>query len=685
MKRQKKSKIILLISIIIIILLIASKIFISNKNQKNVATLQKGKELLAYNNQKWVNLKKYEDVNMIYLRGGTSPSVSKIDTSNAGWCLAKGKALYGLYYTYSNGDSTIRDSVITEVLDAYSWNNAKTSYAGSIRWLMDNMVRYPGNTTENKYYRENLESVLGISLKNYSNEDIFMYEQYVLWQLTNNASGATLPTSNNAFYTKLLEKAKENNKYSSSGKLNKSSKLKISKASGFTVTNEGWVGPITISGNNSQTNISSSISGYSGGYTLYKSKNASNTNKISDFKSYNGDFYIKLNGTFNVNTKYEMKFSVTKYGYTTTGHAFKTKQSVDSYAPQPFLMIERSSDKVTKNVEFEYEKNEPIDGEYSLYFAKKSTETLKNDTENNSYSRFFSRTCIGDTRFNYTKSYIKEDGSEFSQSATYQKSLEAGKWTKIITQKIYNTDGNKYDKYRIKEYSCPNEYIINPFEYELHVYKKIDKANNKKVLDYVKIYYYTYNDTEHPVEITTINKGSFLNIDKSNDFRIVVSVNDSGDIFFGIVNEPKEGKYSIKIAKKSILSETGNTSASDAIGGATFTVNKKIYTGSDDAYEEYANYVTSKDKDWINLGNVEIKDLNNPDEYIIEENIPPEGYTSKYSTEDGKSRKHKYKILVYKCIADYHDILAVDRVEIYYGNEYRNTQWTLIKEISLRQ
>ena len=93
-------------------------------------------------------------VEKIYHHNGTDTNYG-----NAGWCMDKGANLYG--YGNPGGYGSVSGEY-----NAYEKNNAKNpKNAGSIRWLLDNILRTGNDVSldETEYYINNLQKILGNS------------------------------------------------------------------------------------------------------------------------------------------------------------------------------------------------------------------------------------------------------------------------------------------------------------------------------------------------------------------------------------------------------------------------------------------------------------------------------------------------------------------------------------------
>ncbi len=332
MKRIVKKSIILLLVITMLISILGtiSKFFFG-KNL-NIATVNEEKNLAI-----WPS-------NSYYTCDDLGNGVEKIhfhgDTTNYGWCMDKGANLYGYGYTGGYGH------VVGEA-DAYTTNNAKSGAGGSIQWLLDNMLRLGDSVTddENGWYRNNLQRILGNSaqISNYSNDQIFKMEQFVLWHFTNNVTGDTgisYPTSD-PLYNALYNAAKAHSNYTT-----KTNNVSIDKTNAV-VNSNSVVGPFVVS-NNNVMNLTAKLNGTD--TKIYT--DAECTQELSKYNDHNGNIYIKVTDQSNVNIVFNISSFNTKAKYYTTAG------NPGPYRDQSFLMIER--EKHTDSVSFEGEKPEKI-------------------------------------------------------------------------------------------------------------------------------------------------------------------------------------------------------------------------------------------------------------------------------------------------------------------------------------
>lgn len=209
-----------------------------------------------------------DDVHKIYFR---------YDTSNYGWCMKKGANLYGFGSTEGYGH-------VKSESDAYQRNNAKSGYSGSIQWLLDNMYRIGTSVSDDEkgWYRNNLQRILGNTAKisNYTDDQIFKMEQFVLWQFTDNVYDVSLP--NDPLCNALYNTAKNKTTYSS-----KKSKFSINTSKAKVNYSNGVVGPFTLS-NNNVVNLTAKNNNQS--IKIYKDESC--TDELSKYNDYNKDVYV---------------------------------------------------------------------------------------------------------------------------------------------------------------------------------------------------------------------------------------------------------------------------------------------------------------------------------------------------------------------------------------------------------
>ncbi len=396
-KAKKKITIgILIVSILTMVIILVSFL---NKQVTEFFKNASSDNYLAYDGPKYVNIGEtnskstdgMNEIDKIYLRSSWD---SVADKTNTGWCLKKGAGIYGLGYTYK-GSGTVNDSIIQSKSNAYGNSNAtNSSNANKMKWLFDNMVRFGTGVTadEKNVYRQNLADITGIKevtdSNKYSDDTIFKAQQYVLWSYTQNDSTTVTGSNNNNLYKKLKEAADKQGGYSGDGSIKEgNNKVKIEKASGYTVTKDGWVGPLKISENNSKSKITFStlLNSATCTTTVYEENK---TTKLDNLNTYNGTFYIKLNKTLEDNKKYTIKFTfdnkayTTKAWYYTTSHITYDKDG-NKYNPQPFLMLEREKKSENITVTAEYENKVDVD-----LALKKAIVEVKRDGES-IYSKYF--------------------------------------------------------------------------------------------------------------------------------------------------------------------------------------------------------------------------------------------------------------------------------------------------------
>ena len=328
----------------------AVSIFSHDSNSKDESTLVVGAGISTINKVQRASYPPYvhnEDtgsVFKIYHHNGTST-----DNSNAGWCMDKGANLYG--YGNPGGWATVSGQY-----NAYDTNNAREGSSGSIRWLLDNILRVGSGVSDDEkgFYRNNLQRIVGSSanIGDYSEDRIFEIEQYVLWSFTNNVtddSGISYPTTDPLFVA-LKNAAASHSDYSSDGSVNVN--IDTSRAN---VNSNGVVGPFVVS-NNKLMVLSAKLN--NADTTIYTDEACTKT--LSRYNEYNGNIYIKAGSTSNVNISFNYGgFDTTAYYYTTTGNP-------GNYRDQSFIMIsrEKKSQDVSfgnKNVNLEIHKKD-MDG-----------------------------------------------------------------------------------------------------------------------------------------------------------------------------------------------------------------------------------------------------------------------------------------------------------------------------------
>lgn len=278
-----------------------------------------------------------DGVEKIYHHNGTATNYG-----NAGWCMDKGANLYG--YGYSGGYGSVSGEY-----NAYETNNPRDSAsAGSIRWLLDNILRTGNDVSdeETEYYINNLQKILGNSgnINDYIDnskpdtvdnknelgkyDKIHKIEQFVLWSFTDNVtpdSSIGFPT-NDPLYKALKDAAENHSDYSSNGYTDVT--IDASNAE----LKNGVVGPVKIT-NNKNKLILVAAKENNADIKLYTDEAC--TNELSKYSDINGNVYAKANSTTNVNITFRYgAFNTTANYYTTTGNP-------GSYRDQSFLMLSR--------------------------------------------------------------------------------------------------------------------------------------------------------------------------------------------------------------------------------------------------------------------------------------------------------------------------------------------------------
>lgn len=278
-----------------------------------------------------------DGVEKIYHHNGTATNYG-----NAGWCMDKGANLYG--YGYSGGYGSVSGEY-----NAYETNNPRDSAsAGSIRWLLDNILRTGNDVSdeETEYYINNLQKILGNSgnINDYIDnskpdtvdnknelgkyDKIHKIEQFVLWSFTDNVtpdSSIGFPT-NDSLYKALKDAAENHSDYSSNGYTDVT--IDASNAE----LKNGVVGPVKIT-NNKNKLILVAAKENNADIKLYTDEAC--TNELSKYSDINGNVYAKANSTTNVNITFRYgAFNTTAKYYTTTGNG-------GDYRDQSFLMLSR--------------------------------------------------------------------------------------------------------------------------------------------------------------------------------------------------------------------------------------------------------------------------------------------------------------------------------------------------------
>lgn len=272
-------------------------------------------------------------VEKIYHHNGTATNYG-----NAGWCMDKGANLYG--YGNPGGYGSVSGEY-----DAYETNNPSDSAsAGSIRWLLDNILRTGNDVSldETEYYINNLQKILGNSgdINDYIDntkpdkldnkhelgkyDKIHKIEQLVLWSFTKNVTPAS--SIDDPLYNALKKAAEAHSDYSSNGDIDVT--IDASNAE----LKNGVVGPVKITNNNNKL-ILVAAKENNADIKLYTDKDC--TNELSKYSDINGNVYAKANSTTNVNITF-------RYGaFNTEAKYYETTGNGGDYGNQSFLMLSR--------------------------------------------------------------------------------------------------------------------------------------------------------------------------------------------------------------------------------------------------------------------------------------------------------------------------------------------------------
>lgn len=277
-------------------------------------------------------------VEKIYHHNGTDTNYG-----NAGWCMDKGANLYG--YGNPGGYGSVSGEY-----NAYEKNNAKNpKNAGSIRWLLDNILRTGNDVSvdETEYYINNLQKIL----RDYGNSEnindyidnskpdtldkenefgkydkIHKIEQFVLWFFTENVTQDIEFPTTDPLYNALKNAAEAHSDYSSNGDIDVT--IDASNAE----LKNGVVGPVSIT-NNENKLILVAAKENGADIKLYTDKDC--TNELSKYSDINGNVYAKANSTTNVNITF-------RYGaFNTEAKYYETTGNGGDYGDQSFLMLSR--------------------------------------------------------------------------------------------------------------------------------------------------------------------------------------------------------------------------------------------------------------------------------------------------------------------------------------------------------
>ena len=475
-------------------------------------------------------------VEKIYHHNGTATNYG-----NAGWCMDKGANLYG--YGNPGGYGSVSGEY-----DAYETNNPSDSAsAGSIRWLLDNILRTGNDVSldETEYYRNNLQKILrdygdsgnSVDINDYIDntkpdkldnkhelgkyDKIHKIEQLVLWSFTKNVTPAS--SIDDPLYKALKNAAEAHSDYSSDGYTNVT--IDASNAE----LKNGVVGPVSIT-NNENKLILVAAKENGADIKLYTDKDC--TNELSKYSEYNGNVYAKANSTTNVNITF-------RYGaYNTEAKYYETTGNGGDYGNQSFLMLSRI---ITGN-------------EVSFENKNVNVEVHKKDMDENDIGN------IGTFKYWVTDSYgsgvvpTGEGTTMEAHKSSIQMSYGTSKYvwiTETEAQKPYGLgyfeapDGQtNYICIKVsvdKSGNVSQAYPAEPQE-GYNGYLKYVKDNDKKV--------YLQKDSQY-----------FMGISNSGD-TIIAAVKDpvkTGSFALQLIKEDNEGKkLSDAEFKVTIIDEKGN-------------------------------------------------------------------------------------------------------------------------------
>lgn len=473
-------------------------------------------------------------VEKIYHHNGTDTNYG-----NAGWCMDKGANLYG--YGNPGGYGSVSGEY-----NAYEKNNAKNpKNAGSIRWLLDNILRTGNDVSldETEYYRNNLQKILGNSgdINDYIDntkpdeldnkhelgkfDKIHKIEQFVLWSFTENITQDIEFPTTDPLYNALKKAAEAHSDYSSDGYTNVT--IDASNAE----LKNGVVGPVKITNNNNKL-ILVAAKENNADIKLYTDKDC--TNELSKYSDINGNVYAKANSTTNVNITF-------RYGaFNTEAKYYETTGNGGDYGNQPFLMLSRI---ITGN-------------EVSFGNKNVNVEVHKKDMDENDIGN------IGTFKYWVTDSYgsgvvpTGEGTTMEAHKSSIQMSYGTSKYvwiTETEAQKPYGLgyfeapDGQtNYICIKVsvdKSGNVSQAYPAEPQE-GYNGYLKYVKDNDKKV--------YLQKDSQYFMGISNSNSGD----------TIIAAVKDpvkTGSFALQLIKEDNEGKkLSDAEFKVTIIDEKGN-------------------------------------------------------------------------------------------------------------------------------
>ena len=264
--------------------------------------------------------------------------------STYGWCVNNGAALR-TEENHGTGATKISSTALVPSEDANGNSNPKSDKEGCLEWLYDNAVRIGTGVSgeEISIYKKSLENMLEISLDGYSDEKIFAYEQYVIWNYTvNEIEPSSLPDEE--FYTKLKEEADKHTSYSH---VTPNVTISYDGAS----VNDRSFGPITIA--------------ISGGTAVFEStlgelySDSTLTEKFVSSSQSSQTIYVKLNENVDVSS---ISGSI-KYYYTNEINRRITVTESETDTPsQDYIQVYRATG--------EQQINKEAEGSFSIKIKK---------------------------------------------------------------------------------------------------------------------------------------------------------------------------------------------------------------------------------------------------------------------------------------------------------------------------
>ena len=526
-----------------------------------------------------------------------SPAYSNGPYRN-GYCLYQGKKLYGTFYS---------DDYLDHVGSAYDNTEVASGKSiGSIRWLLDNMIRVnispniPSgkevSADEYNFYKNNLYNIVMANrncslneatgyVNQLSDRELFQVQQYVIWYFTNGFT--TIPYNQNAnehqkalvyVYHALKTEAENHSNYSSNGK----GKASLADCRNYEMRQDGndtVIGPLTVNNPSGKP--------YKFKLSDFKLVNNATGTQYTDARLYKEDGTQITNDWFltkSENIYIRVRCDITNGSFSATGRVSTISYETDAFYwkygnLQPVTTLERSLNDDAIGISTSVDKTP---GKFNFSIEKLDDDGHAVSIDSNTFSVSSNRrTSMGTPSISRDTDYI----------VSYNQ-LEIGQYdTEEITINEVNAPSRQYEKY--------NKTIV--------LYVRFGKESSgpsgavKYVADIVKI---KIGNNEYSV---SPNNNSF------DGGKVVVNYSHEPGKDYCLVgvkikNKKITGKYNLKIKK-----------VDD--DGKEILLNKNIFSVTSN---KRSLGTASRDYNVVAYNNLAINDLND-EVIIIKETEAPEG------------------------------------------------------------